>query len=265
MAGGREADGERFAAVALLGSDVPHLPTKLPRAEDEEAPPPPPPPEAGGDGGDGGGTAEQALSGGMAAAAAEVAAAAVPSPPSPPPPSLRVYWSCGTLDALHVHQRVHRSARSGLFAAAFGELRADSCNVFGCAFAAVECAGQAEATLRANRLHHGQRGGVLGWTCGNMAATTQDVSAFYHDLLVAKRILSPASLQAMQDFHLLDFGWARGGIYYGGGLMIEQSIYHGTRIPPHFGDWGAYMGHGGDTYGFLSEQGIVGRLDNASF
>ena len=29
--------------------------------------------------------------------------------------------------------------------------------------------------------------------------------------------------------------------------------------------WGAYMGHGGDTYGFLSEQGIIGQLGNASF
>jgi hypothetical protein len=25
------------------------------------------------------------------------------------------------------------------------------------------------------------------------------------------------------------------------------------------------MGHGGDTYGFLSEQGIIGQLGNASF
>jgi len=70
----------------------------------------------------------------------------------------------------------------------------------------------------------------------------------------------------MQQFHLLDYGWAKGGIYYGAGLMIEQ--LQGTKsraAPPNFGQWGAYMGHGGDTYGFLSEQGIVGRLGNASF
>lgn len=31
-----------------------------------------------------------------------------------------------------------------------------------------------------------QRGGVLGWTCGNMAASTIDVARFYRDLLVTK-------------------------------------------------------------------------------
>ena len=40
-------------------------------------------------------------------------------------------------------------------------LRADSCNVFNCAFAAGECSGQPEMRLRANRFHHGHRGGVL--------------------------------------------------------------------------------------------------------
>lgn len=48
-------------------------------------------------------------------------------------------------------------------------------------------------------------------------------------------------------------------------LRAPPGIYQGVRIPPHFEDWGAYEGHGGDTYGFLSEQGIVGRLGNASF
>ena len=38
-----------------------------------------------------------------------------------------------------------------------------------------------------------------------------------------------------------------------------------SRSPPDFSKWGAYMGHGGDTYGFLSEQGIIGQLGNASF
>ena len=45
------------------------------------------------------------------------------------------------------------------------------------------------------------------------------------------------------------------------GLMIEQVGELPSRVahPPDFGAWGAYMGHGGDTYGFLSEQGIIGR------
>ena len=45
---------------------------------------------------------------------------------------------------------------------------------------------------------------------------------FYNDLLVARRLLKPETVAAMQTFRLLDYGWARGGIYYGGGLMIEQ-------------------------------------------
>ena len=28
--------------------------------------------------------------------------------------------------------------------------------------------------------------------------------------------------------------------------------------PSNFSVWGGYLGHGGDTYGFLSEQGIIG-------
>ena len=60
-----------------------------------------------------------------------------------------------------------------------------------------------------------------------------------------------------------------GRIYYGTGLMIEQPVSTNAAphrpTPPNFSQWGAYMGHGGDTYGFLSEQGIVGRLGNASF
>lgn len=60
-----------------------------------------------------------------------------------------------------------------------------------------------------------QRGGVLGWTCGNMAASAKDVASFYHDLLVAKTLLSEDSLAVMQKFHVLDFGWAKGHIIYG--------------------------------------------------
>lgn len=47
--------------------------------------------------------------------------------------------------------------------------------------------------------------------------------------------------------------------------MVEQSVYKNVTLPPDFRQWGSYMGHGGDTYGFLSEQGIVGGLGNASF
>ena len=41
---------------------------------------------------------------------------------------------------------------------------------------------------------------------------------------------------------------------YGLGLMIQQTNARGP-YPPKLADDGAYVGHGGDTYGFLSEQG----------
>lgn len=62
----------------------------------------------------------------------------------------------------------------------------------------------------------------------------------------------------MQEFHVLDYGWARDRLLYGTGLMVESSVYE--RAPANFSHWGAYMGHGGDTYGFLSEQGIIGQV-----
>jgi len=110
-----------------------------------------------------------------------------------------------------------------------------------------------------------QRGGVLGWTCGNMAASTIDVARFYRDLLVTKRILQPETVALMEQFNVLSFGWSKGHLWYGAGLMVEQSVYKNVTLPPDFRQWGSYMGHGGDTYGFLSEQGIVGGLGNASF
>ena len=113
-----------------------------------------------------------------------------------------------------------------------------------------------------------QRGGVLGWTCGNMAASTLDVAQFYRDLLVTKTILQPATVELMESFNVLNYGWEKGRLWYGAGLMIEQSASahdHTITFPPDFRQWGSYIGHGGDTYGFLSEQGIVGGLGNASF
>ena len=55
----------------------------------------------------------------------------------------------------------------------------------------------------------------------------------------------------------------QGRLYYGAGLMIEQVGELPSRVahPPDFSAWGAYMGHGGDTYGFLSEQGFYPTLN----
>lgn len=111
----------------------------------------------------------------------------------------------------------------------------------------------------------GQRAGVLGWTCGNMVASATDVASFYYDLLVARSLLDEGSLAQMETFRTLSYGWAEGHIAYGAGLMVEAVNFSRHSGAPQFGRWGSYMGHGGDTYGFLSEQGIIGQLDNASF
>lgn len=116
-----------------------------------------------------------------------------------------------------------------------------------------------------------QLGGILGWTCGNMAASAADVAAYYHELLASKKIVPPTLLDEMEDFGVLDEGpWGVGVIKYGTGLMIENvagtEVPPGTNAtPPSLQAWGSYLGHGGDTYGFLSEQGIIPQLGNASF
>lgn len=110
---------------------------------------------------------------------------------------------------------------------------------------------------------YNQSSTVLGWTCGNMVGTTADVASFLWNLLGPDPTVVPeAQVKQMEVFKPLSVGWAKGYISYGTGLMIEaatQSVPH----PPTFSALGTYMGHGGDTYGFLSEQGIAFGL-NAS-
>jgi len=104
---------------------------------------------------------------------------------------------------------------------------------------------------------------ILGWTCGNMAAKAEDVAGFFWDLLGPDaKILSADTLKQMEVFRPLDLGWAKGFINYATGLMIEVQSQPST-FPPQFNEPGAYKGHGGDTYGFLSEQGMIYGL-NAS-
>lgn len=103
---------------------------------------------------------------------------------------------------------------------------------------------------------------ILGWTCGNAVGTALDVAGFMWDLLGPEAsVLPPDVLKEMTKFEPLNLGWGAGMFQYGAGLMIENVKF--ARKPPHFPDWGSYMGHGGDTYGFLSEAGIVAHL-NAS-
>lgn len=57
-----------------------------------------------------------------------------------------------------------------------------------------------------------QRGGILGWTCGNMVATPREVASFFRDLLVEKTVIGGDSLRAMEAFKTLNYGWAQGTI-----------------------------------------------------
>lgn len=103
---------------------------------------------------------------------------------------------------------------------------------------------------------------ILGWTCGNLVSTALDMAGFIWDLLGPEaRVLSASSLAEMTTFKPLSQGWAAGTIQYGAGVMLE-SVTWGREVP-HVPEWGTYVGHGGDTFGFLSEQGIVSGL-NAS-
>ncbi|CAE7023116.1 unnamed protein product [Symbiodinium natans] len=108
-----------------------------------------------------------------------------------------------------------------------------------------------------------QDASILGWTCGNLISPASAAAEFFYDLLLAKRIIPGDMVDAMQDWRPLSVGWAKGQIQYGTGLMIQQTSWNAT-YPPVLGSWGSYVGHGGDTYGFLSESGILPQF-NASF
>lgn len=109
----------------------------------------------------------------------------------------------------------------------------------------------------------GQDASILGWTCGNLAAPTEEVARFMYELLVSQTVVSAKAMAAMKAVVPLDVGWAKGTISYGAGLMIQQTSRHAS-FPPKLSEWGSYLGHGGDTYGFLSEQGLIPQL-NATF
>lgn len=108
-----------------------------------------------------------------------------------------------------------------------------------------------------------QDASIMGWTCGNLIAPASSAALFFYDLLIAGQILPLDVVKAMQDFRPLNVGWAKGQIQYGTGLMIQQASWNAT-YPPILGSWGSYIGHGGDTYGFLSETGVLTQF-NASF
>lgn len=117
-----------------------------------------------------------------------------------------------------------------------------------------------------NTIVYGQRADILGWTCGNLLASSHHMARFMWELLVAKSILSESMLSIMTDFRDFSFGFGKAGdvvqIRYGAGLMAQQADYWKLyQSPWEYGDWGTTMGHGGDTYGFVSDQGFIPQLN----
>jgi len=108
-----------------------------------------------------------------------------------------------------------------------------------------------------------QDASILGWTCGNVAASAQDVAHFYHTLLApGHSVVSDASLRTMSNLSTIDRGWGERQIQYGYGLMIQNVNPYMQTLPP-LDDIGSYLGHGGDTYAFMSDNGYFPAL-NAS-
>jgi hypothetical protein len=66
-----------------------------------------------------------------------------------------------------------------------------------------------------------QDASIMGWTCGFATATAHNVAKFYYDLLGPNsKIVSDARKKEMEVYSTVDVGWGRGGVYYGGGLMV---------------------------------------------
>lgn len=113
-----------------------------------------------------------------------------------------------------------------------------------------------------------QDASVLGWTCGNAVANGLDTARFYFELLGPnEKIVSKKSLDWMREVSLITVGWAKDSLEYGGGLMCMDPgdlVYgHHHHSPEPHNHTSSYLGHGGDTYGFLSDNGFYPEL-NAS-
>lgn len=105
---------------------------------------------------------------------------------------------------------------------------------------------------------------ILGWTCGNLAGTSRAMALWMWELLVARSIVGAKALELMADVRPISYGWGHPWLDYGAGLFVQQLDFKQLRRPWHYGDWGTTLGHGGDTYGFISDQGFIPQL-NATF
>ncbi|CAK0889785.1 unnamed protein product [Prorocentrum cordatum] len=104
---------------------------------------------------------------------------------------------------------------------------------------------------------------VLGWTCGHMIGAAGDVAKFFFDLFSpksARRIVSNASLAEMTRTAPLSMGWGT-HIEYGAGIMAVPVSNNASYWPENTSQWGFFLGHGGMTYGFSSNQGYISLAD----
>ena len=108
-----------------------------------------------------------------------------------------------------------------------------------------------------------QDASILGWTCGNIAASALDSARFYYELLGPDHsIVSAESVRTMSNLSTIDQGWEAGNIDYGYGLMVQNVAPSMQKRPP-LEHVGSYLGHGGFTYAFMSDNGWFPTL-NAS-
>lgn len=79
------------------------------------------------------------------------------------------------------------------------------------------------------------------------------------ELLVEQTVLSKEALDVMKSVVPISSGWGKGYLLYGAGLFVQGVDY--KQLPPEYPNWGSTLGHGGDTYGFISDQGYIPQLD----
>ena len=87
----------------------------------------------------------------------------------------------------------------------------------------------------------GQASCLNGWTCGNLAASAQNLASFWNDLVGQGKIVSAEGLKNMTDFSPLTQGFAP-GLPYGLGLMSFYLTW------PYANDDYAWIGHAGQDY-----------------
>lgn len=103
---------------------------------------------------------------------------------------------------------------------------------------------------------------ILGWTCGNMVGATKDVAAWFYDLLCneteSPQIVSDDARTEMMRLEPLTAGWLKGHLKYGAGLMGSQVS---PKAKPN--EWGWFIGHEGQTFGFYSLNGYIPKAKAA--